>query len=223
MLNKNYYELLSTHFPAWTKLTKTQQQLIIDNATLISIDKNALIQNTQAGCSGVLIIKKGILRVYTLSEQGKEITLYRLNTGDICILSASCVIKDITFDIYIEALADCELIQILPCAFAKVMNENIYLEAITYKLATKRLCTVTWAMQQMMFTSFDKRLAEFLLNESNTTNSNEINMTHEQIAKLMGSAREVVTRMLKYFSTEGYVEITRGKVKIINKQALEKL
>ena len=95
------------------------------------------------------------------------------------------------------------------------MNENIHLEAITYKLATKRLCTVTWAMQQMMFTSFDKRLAEFLLNE--------INMTHEQIAKLMGSAREVVTRMLKYFSTEGYVELTRGKVKIINKQALEKL
>lgn len=103
------------------------------------------------------------------------------------------------------------------------MNENIYLEAITYKLATKRLCTVTWAMQQMMFTSFDKRLVEFLLNESHTTNSDEINMTHEQIAKLIGSAREVVTRMLKYFSTEGYVELTRGKVKIINKQALEKL
>lgn len=181
------------------------------------------MHTTKEGCSGILIIKKGQLRVYTLSEQGKDITFYRLNDGNISILSASCVIKDITFDIYIEALTDCELIQILPCAFAKVMNENIYLEAITYKLATKRLCTVTWAMQQMMFTSFDKRLAEFLLNESNTTNSDEINMTHEQIAKLMGSAREVVTRMLKYFSTEGYVELTRGKVKIINKQALEKL
>ena len=165
MLNKNYYELLSTHFPAWTKLTKTQQQIIIDNATLISIDKNALIQNTQAGCSGVLIIKEGTLRVYTLSEQGKEITLYR---------------KDITFDIYIDTLTKCELIQILPCAFSRVMQENIYLEALTYKLATQRLCTVTWAMQQMIFTSFDRRLAEFLLNESHTINSDTINMTHEQ-------------------------------------------
>ena len=223
MLNKNYYELLSTHFPAWTKLTKTQQQLIINNATLISIDKNSLIQNTQAGCSGILIIKEGTLRVYTLSEQGKEITLYRLNAGDICILSASCVIKDITFDIYIDTLTKCELIQILPCAFSRVMQENIYLEALTYKLATQRLCTVTWAMQQMIFTSFDKRLAEFLLNESHTINSDTINMTHEQIAKLMGTAREVVTRMLKYFSTEGYVELMRGKVKILNKKALEKL
>ncbi|WP_455631619.1 Crp/Fnr family transcriptional regulator [Megamonas sp.] len=223
MLNKNQYELLSSHFPAWDKLTANQQQLIIDNASLLSVKKNSLIQNTSAGCSGILIIKQGTLRVYTLSEQGKEITLYRLNTGDICILSASCVIRDITFDIYIDTLTDCQLIQILPCAFARVIQENIHLEALTYKLATQRLCTVTWAMQQMIFTSFDKRLAEFLLNESRSTGSDEINMTHEQIAKLMGTAREVVTRMLKYFSNENYVQLMRGKVKVLNKQALEKL
>lgn len=223
MLNKNQYELLSSHFPAWDKLTANQQQLIIDNASLLSVKKNSLIQNTSAGCSGILIIKQGTLRVYTLSEQGKEITLYRLNTGDICILSASCVIRDITFDIYIDTLTDCQLIQILPCAFARIMQENIHLEALTYKLATQRLCTVTWAMQQMIFTSFDKRLAEFLLNESRSTGSDEINMTHEQIAKLMGTAREVVTRMLKYFSNENYVQLMRGKVKVLNKQALEKL
>ena len=223
MLNKNQYELLSSHFPAWDKLTANQQQLIIDNASLLSVKKNSLIQNTSAGCSGILIIKQGTLRVYTLSEQGKEITLYRLNTGDICILSASCVIRDITFDIYIDTLTDCQLIQILPCAFARVIQENIHLEALTYKLATQRLCTVTWAMQQIIFTSFDKRLAEFLLNESRSTGSDEINMTHEQIAKLMGTAREVVTRMLKYFSNENYVQLMRGKVKVLNKQALEKL
>ena len=223
MLNKNQYELLSSHFPAWDKLTANQQQLIIDNASLLSVKKNSLIQNTSAGCSGILIIKQGTLRVYTLSEQGKEITLYRLNTGDICILSASCVIRDITFDIYIDTLTDCQLIQILPCAFARVMQENIHLEALTYKLATQRLCTVTWAMQQMIFTSFDKRLAEFLLNESRSTGSDDINMTHEQIANLLGTAREVVTRMLKYFSNENYVQLMRGKVKVLNKQALEKL
>lgn len=223
MLSNSNYELLSTHFPAWEELTQAQKQIILNNSSLIFAAKNTFIQNTEAGCSGVLIIKRGTLRVYTLSEQGKEITFYRLNSGDICILSASCVIKDISFDIYIDALTDCELIQIMPCAFARVMQENIHLEALTYKLATQRLCTVTWAMQQMMFTSFDKRLAEFLLSESHATHSDEINMTHEQIAKLMGSAREVVTRMLKYFSTENYVELTRGKVKILNKRALEKL
>lgn len=223
MLNNRDFVLLNTHFPAWNKLSPAQQQIIINNSSLLKVKKNNFVHTTKEGCSGILIIKKGSIRVYTLSEQGKEITFYRLHTGDISILSASCVIKDITFDIYIDALTECEIIQILPCAFSKVMQENIYLEAITYKLATQRLCTVTWAMQQMMFTSFDKRLASFLLSESSRLNSLEIPITHEQIAKFMGSAREVVTRMLKYFSTENYVTLTRGKITIIDKQALEKL
>lgn len=221
MLDKNHYELLDSHFPAWNKLSEVQKQSIMQTASALAIKKNNLVHSAKEGCSGVIIIKRGSLRVYTLSEQGKDITFYRLNEGDICILSASCVIKDITFDIFIDTLSDSELIQIPPCAFAKVMQENIYLEALTYKLATQRLCQVTWAMQQMIFTSFDKRLAHFLLEESNEIG--EILMTHEQIAKLMGTAREVVTRMLKYFSQENYVELTRGRVKILDIQALEHL
>lgn len=223
MLNTNDLVLLNTHFPAWEKLSLSEQQLIINNSSLIKVKNHDFMHNCSEGCSGILIIKKGMLRVYTISKQGKEITFYRLQQGDISILSASCVIKDITIDIFIEALSDCEIIQILPCAFAKTMHQNIYLEALTYKLATQRLCTITWAMQQMIFTSFDKRLAQFLLNESKRLNSLEIHLTHEQIAKFMGSAREVVTRMLKYFSTEQYVSLTRGKITIINKEALEKL
>lgn len=223
MLNTNDLVLLNTHFPAWEKLSLSEQQLIINNSSLIKVKNHDFMHNCSEGCSGILIIKKGTLRVYTISKQGKEITFYRLQQGDISILSASCVIKDITIDIFIEALSDCEIIQILPCTFAKTMHQNIYLEALTYKLATQRLCTITWAMQQMIFTSFDKRLAQFLLNESKRLNSLEIHLTHEQIAKFMGSAREVVTRMLKYFSTEQYVSLTRGKITIINKEALEKL
>ncbi len=221
MMTKDYQELLKTHFPAWDKLSKKQQQTIHDNAFLRCIKKNSSVHAADEDCSGVLIIKKGTLRVYTLSEQGKDITFYRLHAGDICILSASCVIKDITLDIFIETLTECELLQIRPCVFSKIMQENIFLESIVYKLATKRLCTVTWAMQQMIFMSFDKRLALFLLGEAN--DNDEVLMTHDQIAKLMGTAREVVTRMLKYFSMENYVKITRGKIKLLNKSALKKL
>ena len=113
MLNNDDFNLLNTLFPAWQQLTTKQQQIISQNASLIQVKKNNFVHTTKEGCSGILIIKKGQLRVYTLSEQGKDITFYRLNDGDISILSASCVIKDITFDIYIEALTDCELIQIL--------------------------------------------------------------------------------------------------------------
>lgn len=223
MLTDQDLNLLNTHFPAWSKLNITHQQIIINNSALLKVAKNNFVHTAQEGCSGILIIKKGTARVYTLTEDGKEITFYRLNAGDISVLSASCVIQDITFDIYIDTLTDCEIIQILPCAFAKVMRENIHLEALTYKLATKCLCSITWAMQQMMFTSFDKRLASFLLSESADLKSDEILITHEQIAKLIGTAREVVTRMLKYFSTQNYVELTRGKIKILNYTALKNI
>ena len=98
MLNNDDFNLLNTLFPAWQQLTTKQQQIISQNASLIQVKKNNFVHTTKEGCSGILIIKKGQLRVYTLSEQGKDITFYRLNDGDISILSASCVIKDITFD-----------------------------------------------------------------------------------------------------------------------------
>ena len=221
MLDKIDYQLLATHFPAWDKLSAKQQELLCQNATLLNAPKNSSLNTSIEGCSGVLIIKAGTLRAYTLSEEGKEITFYRLQTGDICLLSASCVLPNITLDIFIETLSDCDLIQIPPCIFAKIMRENIYLENITYKLSTKRLCAVICAMQQMMFTSFDKRLASFLLTE--TTHNNEIAMTHEQIAKLLGTAREVVSRMLKSFARKNYVKLTRGKVTILNQQALKQI
>ena len=223
MLDKIDYQLLATHFPAWDKLSTKQQQILCQNATLLNAPKNSSLNTSIEGCSGVLIIKAGTLRAYTLSEEGREITFYRLQTGDICLLSASCVLPDITLDIFIESLSDCDLIQIPPCVFAKIMRENIYLENLTYKLSTKRLCAVICAMQQMMFTSFDKRLASFLLTESTSSSNNEIAMTHEQIAKLLGTAREVVSRMLKSFAKKNYVKLTRGKVTILNQQALKQI
>ena len=219
LLNQHNIVLLNTHFPAWDKLTSAQQQQIIDASTLSFIPAKSPVHCTAAGCSGLLIVKQGALRVYTLSEEGRDITLYRLKTGEICILSVSCVIPSISFDIFIETLTDSKIIQILPDTFARVLHSNIYLEAETYKLATTRLCKVTWAMQQMMFTSFDKRLAAFLLSES-ADGGDEVKMTHEQIAKLTGSAREVVSRMLKYFSEQGWVHLTRGRVQIIDRAAL---
>ena len=103
------------------------------------------------------------------------------------------------------------------------MSENVYLENFTYRLTTERFSDVMWAMQQILFMSFDKRLAIFLIDEAVKTGSDEIKMTHEQIARLMGSAREVVSRMLKYFSLEGLVELSRGGVKILDRSKLREL
>lgn len=216
-------QLLKSHFTFWEQLSPHQKDILIGGTTAVSYQKGNAIHSADLDCVGVLFIKKGSIRVYILSEDGREITLYRLYDGDICILSASCVLHSITFDVHIDAVSDCDFLQINSCAFSQIMQENIYVEAFAYKLASESFSDVMWAMQQVLFMSFDKRLALFLLEESANEQSDTIHMTHEQIARFVGSAREVVTRMLKYFSSEGYVELSRGNVHIIDRTGLTSL
>ena len=161
-------------------------------------------------------------RIYSIGGWQRDYAVPYPGRGALCS-SASCVLQSITFDVYIDAVTDCELLQVSSSAIALLMHDNIYVEAFAYRAITERFSDVMWAMQQILFMSFDRRLAIFLLDESASLKSDELHMTHEEIARLMGSAREVVTRMLKYFSSEGYVELSRGMVKLTNKAALRRL
>lgn len=216
-------EIFATHFPFWEHLSEQEQESLCQNTSNSSFKKGEHIHSGDTDCNGVMILKSGHLRVFLLSDEGREITLYRMYPGDMCTLSAACVLNNIEFDVFIDAEEDSELLIINSKHFDTLLNSNIYVENFTYKLLTKRFSDVMWSMQQILFTSFDKRLARFLLDECKTVNSNKIKITHEQIAKYMGSAREVVSRMLKYFENEGFVELSRGGIKVTNEQALENL
>jgi CRP/FNR family transcriptional regulator len=169
---------------------------------------------------GMLILLSGTLRVYMLSEEGREITLYRLYEGDVCALSVSCILEHITFDIHIDAETDCELLLINIQTISSLIAGNVYVENFTYKHATDRFSDVMWAMQQILFMGFDKRLAVFLIDEAAKTGGDVIKATHEQIARYIGSAREVVTRMLGLFAQDGIVELSRGEIRILDKAKL---
>ncbi|MCB7302881.1 Crp/Fnr family transcriptional regulator [Bariatricus massiliensis] len=223
MLTSEDKTLIGSAFPFWEKLSHIEKEEFLHHASLNTYAKNSPIHNADLECIGILYVKKGSLRVYMMSEDGREITLYRIGSGEICALSASCVLNSITFDVYVDAVSDCELIQICSSYFSKLMEQNVYVEVFTYKLIAEHFSEVMWTMQQILFMSFDRRLAIFLLDESASSKKSELKMTHEEIARLMGSAREVVTRMLKYFSSEGWVELGRGSVKIVDRSALSGL
>jgi CRP/FNR family transcriptional regulator len=207
----------------WDKLTPKQQDTLLQASTTVHYDKGASLHNSESNCLGIILIKKGTLRAYMLSEEGREITLYRLDSGDVCIMSASCVLNDITFDVHLDADVDTDAILISSHVFSKVAQENVYAELFSYKVTAERFSDVMWAMQQILFISFDKRLATFLIDESIRNNTETLIMTHEQIARYMGSAREVVTRMLKYFSQEGLVSLSRGGISILDMKKLRAL
>lgn len=209
-------------FPFWDKIEEKDREHICSNSVALTYPKGANVHNSSE-CSGVFFIRSGCLRVYIMSETGKNITLYRLHAGDMCMLSASCVLQAVTFDLFIDAEENSECYVISGPAFADVSDKNPEIKIFSLETAVSRFSDVMWVMQQILFMSLDKRLAVFLLDESARIGSDVINLTHEQIARYMGSAREVVSRMLKYFSGEGIIEVSRKGVKILNKKRLREL
>ena len=209
-------------FPFWEKLSENDKIDLMNGAGCAEFKKGQNIHNGTV-CTGIIFVKSGCLRVYMLSEEGKEITLYRIFAGDVCVLSASCILDSITFDVQVDAEEDSRCCILSPGSFLKVSERKPEMKNFLLEKTVSRFSEVMWVMQQILFMSFDKRLAIFLLNEAEKGKSAEIKLTHEQIAKYMGSAREVVSRMLKYFSSEGYVELSRGGVTITDFDALDQL
>ena len=210
-------------FPVWGKLTPAHQQLLTQTIVPKTLGKGAVLHDGSADCAGLVLIKSGQLRAYILSEDGREITLYRLLDQDICLFSASCVMRSVQFEIMISTEKDSEVYIIPPYIFKKVMDESAPLANYVSELMATRFSEVMWLIEQIMWKSVDKRLAGFLLEESTLENSNVLKLTHEAIANHLGTAREVVTRMLRYFQNEGLVKLTRGTVEIIARDCMEEL
>ncbi len=209
-------------FPFWEEISEGDRAHLCRNSYAVTYPKGKNVHDGNE-CSGVIFVRSGCLRTYMLSEEGKDITLYRLYKGDMCMLSASCVLKAITFDVLIDAEEDSECYVIGGPAFAAVSERNPCIKIFALETAVGRFSDVMWVMQQILFMSMDRRLAIFLTDESARTGSDTIVLTHGQIARYMGSAREVVSRMLKYFSSEGIVEVSRKGVKILDKKRLRDL
>ncbi|MBE6606615.1 MAG: Crp/Fnr family transcriptional regulator [Ruminococcaceae bacterium] len=209
-------------FPFWDKISEDEREYICENSVALSYPKGTTIHDGSE-CSGVFFIRSGCIRVYIMSDEGKDITLYRLHSGSMCMLSASCVLQSVTFDVFIDAEEDSECYIISGPAFAHVADNNTDIKIFSLETAVSRFSDVMWVMQQILFMSLDRRLAIFLIDESTRTGSDVIELTHEQIAKYMGSAREVVSRMLKYFANEKIVEVSRKGVKILDKRRLRDL
>ena len=170
---------------------------------------------------GLLVIKSGQLRAYITSDEGREITIYRLFEHDICLFSASCMMNSIQFDITISVEKDAKFWVIPVGTYKKMMEQSAVIANYTNQIMASRFTDVMWLIEQVMWKSFDRRLAHFLIEESVLEDSKVLKITHEKIAAHMGSAREVVTRMLKYFQTEGMVKLSRGTIEIIDEESLE--
>ena len=211
------------YIPFWGKLTTEQQQRIENVIEFHQIIKGTYIHDGSTECLGLVIVRSGQLRAYILSDDGREITIGRLTQYDVSLLSASCVMPDMQFNVMIEAEKDSEFWSIPACLFKNLVDESLAVSNYSRNLLSGNFSELMWLMEQIMWKSFDKRLAAFLLEEATLEETDMLRITHEKIANHMGTAREVVTRMLRYFQSEGMVKLTRGAIEITDQKKLSKL
>jgi len=210
-------------FPIWDKLSGDERERISAAAQLRTAKKGTLIHGGDAECTGLLLVKSGQLRAFILSDEGREVTIYRLFERDLCLFSAGCIMNSLQFDISIEAEKDCTYYLISPGVYRALMQENAAVANFTNEVMGTRFSEVMWLVEQVMWKSLDKRIAAFLLDEAAIEGTNVLSVTHEALAAHLGTQREVVTRMLRYFKAEGMVELRRGTVELTNEKKLRAL
>lgn len=211
------------YFPFYAGLTASQKALLKSALIKRAFKKGAVIHSGSDDCIGLLAVTGGRLRVYITSDEGKELTLYRLLDRDICLFSASCMMADIQFDVMVAAETDTRVLIVPPNVHKTLMKESAAAANYTNELMASRFSEVMWLIDQILNRKLDARLAALLLGESTLTDSDILFITHDQIAGHLGSVREVISRMLKYFQNEKYIEASRGRVKIIDKKGLFKV
>jgi len=211
---------LAASLPFYNKLTETEKKQLVSNASIYNFAKGACLVEKGESCLGLIHIISGCIRASIISDDGREISLFRVNSGENCVMSASCVMHQLTFETSITTVEQTSVFVVNAIAFSKITNNNIYARCYVYELMTARFSQVMWVMQEILFMRFDQRLAKYLVTHAENTHSQTLKMTQEAIAQEVNSAREVVARMLRQFADDGLVEVRRGCIELKNVDAL---
>lgn len=223
MLEQNDMVFLYSSLPVLKKLNETDRHSIMTSGSKSSFKQGDIIMNKDKECSGLVAVKSGQLRAFVELENGKEITLYRLLSRDTCVLTASCVLKNITFEIILEAEKDSKVYFIPPLLFKRLVDQNSEIKQFSADLVAERFSEVMWVMEQMVAKNMGQRIAAFLLEQSVLDGSQTLSLTHDTIAKNIGTAREVVSRCLKHMENDGILKLSRGYIRLNDMKKLREM
>ena len=211
---------MSNRLPFWNLLTDKEKEILKDNTIERTYTKGSTVFENSSSCLGLLNVISGQVRAYLVSEEGKEVTIFKLEDNDLCVLSASCIIKQITFDTQLVANEDTKVLIVPSNIIEDLAYMNIELRCYLYEKALARFSDVMWNMQELLFKGLDSRVANYLINQYERTDSTVIKVTHEEIANDINSAREAVTRILKLFVQDGLIKLQKGSIELVDVDAL---
>lgn len=216
-------ELLEETLPFWRDLTKREQDELAMRVTESAVRKGSILHYGGRECAGVQIIKKGQARVYVTSPGGGEITLFRLVEGDVSILSAACMMKGLDIELDMELEEDSIICTIPKGLFKDISEQNVKVKDYTLEMLSEKFSDIMWLFNQYVFSNVASRLADSILEHRALAATDMLAITHDALARDIGTAREVVTRLLKQFQTDGLVKLTRGHIEVLDAAKLGKV
>lgn len=200
--------------------TEEEMRLVSQHAYMDAFAKGEVVHTrSQAECLGAVLVLSGSLCASMISDEGKQIMLYRLGPGELCVFTARCVLNLLNYEAMVEGESDGTMM-VIPEGVVSRLMQNIRVENAMSKLALMRCSQIMGALERVLFTRVDKRLAACLVMEAEKNEGREVRLTHEQLARDISSAREVVSRTLAKFADEGLISLRRGLIRIEDLEGL---
>ena len=215
-LRKKVFDL----FPQFGEASPDLQAELFEHATPVAIPAHQFICLEGSMCSGIPLVLEGQARVYMLSESGREITLYRVEPGDSCILTASCIMSGVEFPAFVATETKVVAIVIPPAVLRRWVSKYDVWSQFLWGTLSSRLAEVISLVEEVAFQRVDKRTADYLLDLADA--EGKIKKTHQEIAADLGSSREVISRILKDFEHKGLITLSRGEIHTENSSELRR-
>ncbi|MDD5017793.1 MAG: Crp/Fnr family transcriptional regulator [Eubacteriales bacterium] len=197
-------------FPFYTGMNDAHKLLLHDGAVKKQLAKGQILMGDNDHCNGIPLVIKGRLRLFRISSKGREMTLYKINEGELCILAAVCAMGNIKYDFSLEAEEDSLLANLSADVFKDLLQKSEPFKTYVFNTLAEKLLQAIDTIEMVAFVSIEERILEYLAENSNDLG--EVKTTHEKMAIDLGSSREVISRQLKKMAEKNMLTINRGKI-----------
>ena len=211
--------LLKTHFPQFHEQNDSAMDRVKEQIKLVKLDARQPVFYPGDPCENYLLMLEGCIRIQLISENGREISLYRVKPGDSCVLTTSCLLSGQCYPAEAYTEVDVRAFLLSAADFQQALGQSDFFRNFVFSNLAQRLTGVITRMDDVVCSSIDTRLARFLLEADNNT----LSVTHQALATELGSAREVISRHLKHFESREWVKLGRGTIELLDRAAIQKL
>ena len=208
------YNIFET-FGFLNMLGADEKQMLSSHSVIKKLDKGQLMLGDNNRCPGIPFVMEGSIRLFRTSESGKDITIYKVEAGELCVLAAVCSFANLEYDFTAEALENSVLSVLSVESFNHLLRDNLVFREFVFSSIADKLILALNAIEFLKFSSIESRLKGYLDLVAN--DNMVVTATHESVAKDIGSSREVVSRKLKELENQGYLSLQRGKIKLNKK------